>query len=354
MKTKTGIRKRKAEYVTASLMNLLLPLPDGARLPGVRELMKKTGAGQLVVCQVLHHLQKDGLIRVDPRRGICRTVPADRSDEIRLLHWSLVSVQSGFVSSLFHTFENQAAEAGRKMTFENVGSRSQEEITDELIGHGISRCILCGSQSAVFSRYLDEHMKICLEIFPRHMESIMPELRNSPEMTVIQLNYLMRLGYRKIGYMHYGGSNISQYPVQMMRLLDYYRLMAEHHLYVDPDWVFHCSDRYENLETGLMRMMKADTPPDAVIVPGGALAYLYPLCRKHKIRIGKDLAVFSQDVTNEKFLPEPTAITNDPEEIARTFWEMFLAAERGEPVESRYTELFIRTGQTVPSRTNRG
>ena len=348
MKTKIRIRQAKTEYVTDFLKNLLLLQPDGARLPGVRELMKKTGAGQLVVCQVLHGLQKEGLIRIDPRRGICRTIPAERTDEIRLLHWSLVPVQSGFVSSLFHTFEKQAAEAGRKMTFENVGLRSQEEITEELLGHGISRCILCGSQSAVFSKYLDEHMKICLEIFPRHVESVMPELRNSPDMTVIQLNYLMQRGYRKIGYMHYGGSNMSQYPVQMMRLLDYYRLMAENHLYVDPDWVFHCSDRYENLETGLLQMMASRPRPEVVIVPGGALQYLYPLCRKHKIRIGKDLAVFSQDETNEKFTPEPTAITNNPVEIAKTFWQMFQAAERGENVGSRYTELFIRTGQTVP------
>ena len=350
MKTKTGVRTLKIRRVMNLLQNMLLPLPAGTRLPGIRELMKKTGAGQLVVCHVLRDMQKEGLIRIEPYQGIFRAELPERSDEIRLLHWSLVSVQSGFVNSLFRTFEKQAVEAGRRITFENAGQRSKEDITDELVGQGISRCILCGSQSAEFSRYLDRHMKVCLEIFPRHVESVMPELRNSPDMTVMQLNYLMRLGYRKIGYMHYGGSNMSQYPVQMMRLLDYYRLMAEHHLYVNPDWVFHCSDRYENLETGLMRMLDSDPRPEAVIVPGGALKHLYPLCRKHKIRIGRDLAVFSQDETNEKFSPEPTAVTNNPVEIARTFWQMFQALERGEKVGSRYTELFIRTGQTVPSK----
>ena len=63
------------------------------------------------------------------------------------------------------------------------------------------------------------------------------------------------------------------------------------------------------------------------------------------------LAVFCCDEAPERFSPDVTVITNNPKEIAETFWEMFLAAERGEPVESRYTELFIRTGQTVPRRT---
>ena len=72
--------------------------------------------------------------------------------------------------------------------------------------------------------------------------------------------------------------------------------------------------------------------------------------RRHHIRIGKDLAVFSCDDYNEHYTPEPTSITNNPEDIAATFWEMFQTADRGEKVESRYTDLFIRTGMTVPIR----
>ena len=45
----------------------------------------------------------------------------------------------------------------------------------------------------------------------------------------------------------------------------------------------------------------------------------------------------------------PASSANNPVEIAKTFWRMFQAAERGEKVESAYTELFIRTGQTVPN-----
>ena len=94
MKPKTGIRKQKAGRVEEHLRNMLLPLPEGTRLPGIRELMKTTGAGQIVVCSVLQNLQEDGLIRIDPRQGIFRTAASEQFKEIRLLHWSLNEWQS--------------------------------------------------------------------------------------------------------------------------------------------------------------------------------------------------------------------------------------------------------------------
>ena len=60
------MRVSKVRRVTEYLMNTLLPLPDGAKLPGIREIMKKTQAGQLVVYQVLRSLQEQGLIRLEP------------------------------------------------------------------------------------------------------------------------------------------------------------------------------------------------------------------------------------------------------------------------------------------------
>ena len=350
MKTKTGIRKLKADHVTDYLMNALLPLPDGARLPGVRTIMKKTGAGQLAGCQILQDLRKAGLIRIDPYRGIYRIVPAERSDEIRLLHWQLSELNgSGFVGKLFRKLRECARTENRKLTIENAGIRPPGKLAEELVGSGISRAIVFGAAQPDFARELKNRMRICLELLPRHNEQVVPAMRDAPDMTVRQMDYLFKRGYRRIGYLHYGGNDMYLYPIQMRRLLDYYRLMAENGLRVDPDWVFHCTDWYENLEVGMDRMMNSNPPPEALIAPGTALERLYPWCRKHHLRPGRDLAVFSSDDYNERHAPEPTTITNNPENIAESFWPMFLAAERGERVESRYTELFIRTGQTVPS-----
>lgn len=291
-----------------------------------------------------------GMIRVDPYRGIFRTKPAEKSDEIRLLHWSLNSLeQNSFASLLFEALQQESANEHRKLTIENVGARSQDEICEELISHGISNCIICGAINPDFAKFLKQNMQVCMELLPRHTADNVTCLRDSPEMTILQFNYLINLGYTRIGYIHFCGNDISLYPVQVMRLLDYYRLMAENHLCVNPRWVFHCSERYDNLEEGLMQIINSSPMPQALIVPGSALKYLYPLCRKLKIRIGKDMAIFSCDETNEKFAPEVTEITNDPKNIAQQCWQMFSALSKGEKVSSRNTELRIRIGQTVPS-----
>lgn len=349
MERKEGIRSLKIKRVTEYLLNALLPLPYGGKLPGIRTIRKQTGAGQSIVTHALRLLEADGLIRIDPERGTFRIKPTENSNEIRLLHWSVSSLErSGFVRNLFDTLSELAAADGRKITVESVGPRSKEEIAEELFSHGISRCILFGAQNADFADYLHRHLKNCLELLPRHTGQVTAELRDSPEMTVMQIEYLMKLGYRRIGYLHFCGNDFSLYPVQVIRLLDYYRMMAENDLHVDPRWVFHCSEDYGNLEKGMEQIMDSDPRPEVLIVPGSALVRLYAWFRSHKIRIGKDLALFSQDEVDRDLVPEVTAITNNPVEIARTFWMMFQTAEQGEKVESAYTELYIRTGQTVP------
>jgi DNA-binding LacI/PurR family transcriptional regulator len=351
MPEKIGIRELKVKRVTEYLLNILLPLPCGSRLPGIRTIMKETGTGRLTVANALQELVRMGYIQIKPDRGIFRIKPTEKTDEIRLLHWARHSPDYvGFVEKLFYELESQAAKSGRRITLEHVGRRSAEEVTEELIRHGVSRCIIYGAASVDFTRYLHKHMQTCLELLPRHTQQTITELRDSPDVTVMQVNYLLRKGYRRIGYIHYGGKNISLYPVQTMRLLDYYRLMAENGLRVNPQWVFHCQANYENLEEGLEQIMSSDPAPEVLIVCGYAVIKVCEWCRKKKIQPGKDLAIFSVDDFNDLLPTVVTTITNNPAEIAQTFWQMFQQAERGEKVENAYTKLFILTGQTVPSR----
>ena len=354
---KDRIQSSKVRQVMEYLQNVLLPLPCGGRLPGIRAIMARTGMGRRTVAHALQNLADDGMLRVDFKRGIFRIKPDEQPDEIRLLHWTIGSLnKSEFNSLLCDTLQQLAAADGQRIIIENATRHSKEEIAAELIGHGISRCIVFGAQISDFAELLARKMKICMELLPRHMDSIVPELRESPDMTVMQLHYLSQRGYRRIGYVHQCSRDASLYPVQVLRLLDYYRLMAEHHLYVNPDWVFHAEFGFnlQQIKSGIRRILTAEPAPDALIVPDiRLLRILQTCCREAGLRIGRDLAVICNDDLGGKFDPEPTAVTNNPVDIAQTFWRMFQAAERGEKVESAYTELFIRTGQTVPRRVCR-
>ena len=357
MKTK-GVRAQKVRRVTAYLLNTLLPLPDGAELPVIREIMKKTKAGQLVVCQVLQSLQKQGLVRLQYHHRIRRRIEQiQHPEEVRFLHSSRnlgtaqdLSTERDFFPLLFRRLTACAESSGRKITLERIGDRPPEAVAEELISQGISNCIVCSAQIPDFALCLKERMKVCMELLPRHPDRVTTELRDSAEMAVIQMEYLFNHGYRRIGYLHYGGKDMLQYPVQMQRLLDYYRLMAENRLGVDPEWVFHCSENCDDIDVGMTRIMSSTPRPEALIVPGTLLEGVYAFCRKHKIRIGKDIGLFGCDDLHRKLVPDPTLVCNDPLEIAESCWQMFLALDRGEKVEDRQTRLLIRTGATLPSK----
>ena len=350
MSTNNGTRSQKIQEVIEYLQNALYPLTTGEKLPGYRTIMQDTGTGRKTISHALDILTKEGVLKVDPKRGIFRTKPMGENDEIRLLHWYPYSISpNSFLGLLLNSLIDFAATDNRNITIENVSNRTPENVAQELLDHGISNCIIYGASSPIFAQYLNTKMSFCMELLPRHSANNIISLRDCPDMTVIQFNYLRNLGYTKIGYIHFYISDVSLYPVQIMRLLDYYRLMAENHLQVNPNWVFHCTSNYENIEDGFKQIIYSNPKPEVLLVPGSALRYIYPLCRKYGIKIGKDLAIFSCDDPNENFNPEATMITNNPKNISQKCWQIFRDLYNGKDVSSCYTDLHIRIGQTVPS-----
>ena len=91
-------------------------------------------------------------------------------------------------------------------------------------------------------------MQLCMELLPQHAEEVTTELRDSYNMTQIQLEYLFNLGYQRIGYIHFGGNDLVRYPIHILRVLDYYKMMAEKGYKVNPNWVFNIDDNCENIE----------------------------------------------------------------------------------------------------------
>lgn len=350
MKSKEGIRSRKIRRTTEYLKDLLYRQPYGVRLPGIRTLMKKTGCGRIIVCHALRKLEEEELLRIDPRRGIFRIKPGSSDNEIRLLNWQNLDAEGKnlFFRHLYDRLFELAKASGRKISLENAIGRQPEELTDELVSSGITRCIVGSAPNPDFAISLKKQMKVCMELLPQHTSRITAELRDSPDMTVHQMNYLFNLGYRRIAYMHFGGKDMSRYPIHISRLLDYYRMMAEKGYQVNPDWVFSINDDCGNIEHGITQVLHSIPKPEAVIVPSEIFSRLHSYCRKLKIRIGKDVAVFACEDVLEQDFPNVTVITNNPEEIAEKFWEMFQAEERGVDTGSICTNLLIRIGQTVP------
>ncbi|MBQ6598678.1 MAG: GntR family transcriptional regulator, partial [Lentisphaeria bacterium] len=132
MNPKPGIRDRKISRVCEYLMNTLLQLPYGGRLPGIRTVMRETGTGQFTVTHALRHLEQQGLIRITPDRGSFRLEPAETFREVRMLHWSTNPLRSSdFVGIIFRELQEHARAANWKITIENAGVRPPGKLAKE-------------------------------------------------------------------------------------------------------------------------------------------------------------------------------------------------------------------------------
>ena len=344
------LRTKKLDKVIEYITNAVIPLKDGERAPGIRAIMQETQAGRRTVMHAIDQLSKDGVIKVEPKRGIFKKVPQENNDEIRLLHWgAVISDKKGFMGALLDELSLAAASNNRKIIMENISNKSALEVVEELKCNCISNCIIVGAMNYEYGKVLSAQMNNVLELLPRHSLSTCVSIIDSPLMTSMQLEYLFNLGYTRIGYIHCCGIDISRYPIQVVRLMEFYRIMAEKGLPVNKQWVFQCTENCSNIEEGIEQIFASLQAPQVLIVPGYSLKYLYPALKKKGLKIGKDIAIFSCDETDEEFVPEITHITNNPREIGRICWNMFSQMIKGEKVDSCYTDLRIKIGKTVPT-----
>ena len=143
MKRIGRIRLQKLERAVEYLRDALSPLPPGGKLPSIRTMMEETGTGQLTMAHALERLQKEGLIRIEPRLGVFRVGKAPATDDIRLIHFQKGELASStFIADLFQELIRLAQDSGRRITIRRAGHRTAETIARELEEQGIARCIL--------------------------------------------------------------------------------------------------------------------------------------------------------------------------------------------------------------------
>ena len=69
------LRTKKLDKVIEYITNAVIPLKDGERAPGIRAIMQETQAGRRTVMHAIDQLSKDGVIKVEPKRGIFKRSP---------------------------------------------------------------------------------------------------------------------------------------------------------------------------------------------------------------------------------------------------------------------------------------
>lgn len=337
----------KRRRIAAYLDDLLAKLPPGGKLPGERELIRTTGVGRTLLERELEKLVERGRIFVKFRQGYF-VRPATERPQVLLLHETSYypSRTPGFTDILFENIILLAGRRGLSCQCVNMTAMHEDELLALLRNCAPERVFLIGLRDWPRADFIRKQVPYCVEIVPRHATSLGAELRNAP-ISAMQMEYLFQRGYTRIAYIHQV-EDWNSSPTQLIRLLNYYRIMSEKNLRVRPEWVFQYTYEWNKLNRDMYRMMSRN-PPEALIAPGSSMEYVYRFCANNGIEIGSELAVIGCDDTAPDLSPRPTTVTNYPGEIAKQAWAIMDSLRQG--VERKeFTAPLIVTGETVPMR----
>ena len=327
------------------LTELVDAAPPGKRLPGIRHLSEVAGAKRVVIERELKLLAESGRIRIEPRRGIFKTEQKDPA-AVWLLYESenFLRATSGFDFELFDELQKIAALSGLRLACAQSTAEQLLQWPEFFRRHHIDSVFLHGFSHEWFRQTVANLCPHVVELLPRHTTMQGFAVVDSPDMSAIQLDYLFRLNYRAIGYIHNAEQPREYTIVQHERLNSFYRIMAEHGLRVRPEWVFSGYDNRHTFQENCGKMMHCRRPPGAVVISGSFVVQMYEYAKQEDIRIGRDLSLISCDVLPRKMNPQLTSITNSPEEIAVQGWQLMRDSMDGMPGYTLRAEKKIMTG----------
>ena len=323
----------------------------GCRLPGLRQMIRDSQLGRIRLEKALHYWQSAGKITILPQSGCYRCAEIETA-AIVFIAFSPHTIEENnlsFIGGAMLKLRQLAAENGQQMELLNAYNMPLAELQTVLEQRKYRQAFVWGAASLNIIKMIRRCIPFTISLHPNYQSKYTCELRDSPYMTEMQMKYLFQCNYQNIAYIHNSEADWTISPIQHQRLFDYYRIMAENGLRVESEWVFFCAYNWEIFQKSMHKLINCRRRPDAVIVPGSTLQYLYRFCSNNGIIIGKELAVISSDNTNSDLDPAPTCVTNSPAESGEQAWQIMQQCLQGFQVQE-YTRLRIITGSTLPHR----
>ena len=338
----------KRNLAACYLENVLANLPPGGKLPGIRTMIAQSGVGRTLLETELNRLLQKSNIEVKFRQGYYK-IAGNSNNQVLCLHEALYPAKHpGFNDIMFDALRTIAQARGMELKLVYVANMDEADLLELLKNSPAELVFLGGQRETSRAAFIRKRVRYCVEIFPRHAVTLGAELRNTPA-TPLQMEYLFQKQYTKIAYIHQV-EDWNNTPTQLMRLLDYYRIMSEKHLSVYPEWVFQYTYEWSEFNRNMYKMMNSPHLPEAVIAPGSCMHHLYTFCANNGIKIGSELAIMGCDDLVPELSPRPTSLTNYAAEMAHQAWSIMDSLQQG--IERHdLTNLKIVTGETVPTRS---
>jgi len=169
---------------------------------------------------------------------------------------------------------------------------------------------------------------------------------SSSKLITLQMDHLMGLGHKWIMYLAEDYKQIKS-STENDRILNYYRIMAQHGLVVPLHWQTWYP--YGKLEKTLELAFSKKPKPTALIVSDYAVQFTYDFLKKRNLRIGKDVSVVAKDdsLFLKNFSPTVSTTYVNHSEISEIAWRMLDKQFKGcKEFECREVEVNFRQGES--------
>ncbi|MBS1372242.1 MAG: LacI family DNA-binding transcriptional regulator [Lentisphaeria bacterium] len=355
------MRESKSVGVVQFLIGELEKLPPGGKLPSTVEIQKSCGVSQAVVTRAIDKLKKMNLIEVRPQRGYFKQKKQRSNVCIVFLRRNDESVEK-----LFTFYYNNLSRILTMLTFHGYGVNFHRvEALSELPFYPSRSEGICSNDIIVtFSMPRSqmeevEHMKRCGFRFIHWLPDFAPPCENcitidDCELVRTQVEFLVRQGHRRIGFIHGVQPGRWTRP-DNMRFDAFCRLNIEFQLQVLPEYL--CFLRYnlhspEEYGRKLRTMFSGELPPTALIITDDEAKMVYDALESMKLAPGRDVAILGTDNANwDNFMtPRLSSVGFDIEFGVRKMIEMIEGLQEGRTYPPACFPILLKERESTPPR----
>ncbi len=344
------------DRVDGYLRQVISKVDTGNRLPSVRELMRECKVSQAVVDRTLTKLQAEGLVEGRPRSGFYRAEQNFTPSQLVnfLFFGDPGALEPGnFVNEFLGYLTAKLAQRSDSIRVRLMDAENEPEKVIEDIVHQKAKVFLTYTMDAnrlYLVHDLGSRGVSCLHLFPNTQVGISPSLTVHDEKVVReQVEHLVKLGHRRIAYLHAATEDLYLRPANTRRDI-FYKLCLEYKLDVEPEWVRYVGWDKENVRTQVHQLMTAPKKPTALIIYDQHVNPVYAGVRACGLVPGKDISVMGTDDMPWAAHVEPplTSIRVPRIRAADTACEMMEELRAGKDPGMRYVETkMVVRGSTV-------
>ncbi len=294
----------------------------GMILPSFRTLSEKCRVSPVTTTEVIRIFEEQGLLTIKPRSGIFipDTLPENWSQTTGIKEISVFYIGVDPTAHSTNSFRQElitslSVEPGRRDTsvrFHDIaeGYEGIRQINKFIAKNRCDACLIIHMTSTdILEPLRDAHIPfVCLYPESPRLPANNSLLVDVERITELQLEYLLALGHRRIGYLH----NVDPLSYQrgfQLRREAFYRIALDHNLPITSALVKYAGMDREEEKQGALALLQQENPPTAIICNDAHLPALYNVAASLGLTIGKDLCIMGTNDGPEAQTVDPPATT---------------------------------------------